>query len=51
MPGEDSPSFFNSEQALIKELGVNFMSFNGSRNSQLKELTKLFKNNDFGCVI
>ena len=51
MPGKDSPSFFNSEQALIKKLGVNFMSFNGSRNSQLKELIKLFKNNDFGLVI
>ena len=51
MPGKDSPSFFNSEQALIKKLGVNFMSFNGSRNSQLKELTTLFKNNDFGLVI
>lgn len=51
MPGKDSPSFFNSEQALIKKLGVNFMSFNGSRNSQLKELIKLFKNNDFGLVV
>jgi len=51
MPGKDSPSFFNSEQALIKKLGVKFISFDGSRNSQLKELTKLFKANDFGLVI
>ena len=51
MPGKESPSFFNSEQPLIKKLGVNFMSFNGSRISQLKELIKLFKNNDFSLVI
>jgi len=51
MPGKDSPSFFNSEQALIKKLGVNFMSFNGSRSSQLKDLVELIKSNDFSLVI
>jgi hypothetical protein len=51
MPGKDLPSFFNSEQTLIKKLGINFISFNGSRISQLRELVKLFKHNDFNLVI